>query len=388
LASTSLQSRATLVLTITIGCGGTLILGIQPLLLETLLAQGLLSTAGVGWAATVEVLAMAVGVLSGARMLVRSDAKAGVVICAVAMTLANYATLAVKSTFSILLLRTVSGFCEGVMVAVAVMSISYSNMPGRLNAIFLTAGTTPQMVLAYVIPSFLVPAFGRNVGFAVMALTGLLCGVLALCVRERFAPAREPGSGRIEWTRTVILVLSATIVTAAAIGACWGYAGPLAAEIGMSSQSIGLAVTASLIFQVLGSLIVAIVGYRLSFRIALLGGVFIQVLAAVALLRSHGSIPFTLALCVFGFLWQGCMPFAMDLMVAVDKSRATAPLILPLMIGGLSVGPFVASFAVGETVTPAFWVGIVGFAASFLIYVFLFRQRSVALPEELATSGG
>jgi hypothetical protein len=30
-------------------------------------------------------------------------------------------------------------------------------------------------------------------------------------------------------------------------------------------------------------------------------------------------IPFTVALCVFGFLWQGCVPFAVDLTVAVGQ---------------------------------------------------------------------
>jgi hypothetical protein len=42
-------------------------------------------------------------------------------------------------------------------------------------------------------------------------------------------------------------------------------------------------------------------------------------------LGAHQALEFSVALGIFGFLWQGGMPFAMDLIVAVDSSRATAP---------------------------------------------------------------
>jgi DHA1 family inner membrane transport protein len=386
--TTSLQSRTTVALTLAMGCCGTLVLGIQPLLLEALLAQGFLDNAGVGWVATAEVLSMAVGVLIGSRLLASAHAKPVVISCGIGMALGNLATLIAHTSITILLVRTVAGLTEGMMVAVAVMSISYSTAPGRLNAIFLTAGAAPQMLLAYVIPASLSPVFGPGVGFPIMAMAGGVCVALACAMKERFAPPLGSSGRRIEWSRSVVLVLLATLLTAAAIGACWSYAGPLAAEIGLNPERIGAAVTASLIFQLLGSLIVSVVGYRLSFRIALVGGALIQAAACVVLLQSHTFLAFTAALCIFGFLWQGCMPFAMDLVVSIDKSRATAPLILPLMFAGLSAGPFIASFWVGHSVAHAFWTGIIGFALALLVYMLVFRSRSATKPENLATSQG
>jgi hypothetical protein len=71
------------------------------------------------------------------------------------------------------------------------------------------------------------------------------------------------------------------------------------------------------------------------------------------------------------------MPFAMDLIVEEDKSRTTAPLILPLMLTGLSIGPFIASFCVGRSVAPALWVAFGGFLCALLAYTLVFRRAPI-----------
>jgi DHA1 family inner membrane transport protein len=369
------QSGRTIALTLTIGAGGTLVVGIQPLLLETLLAQGRVNTTQLGWVATAEVLGMALGVLLGARML---SGRMGRTIAAAAgliMAITNFATLFAGQPPLIVAIRALTGAAEGVLVAVAVLSISYSSAPTRLNAAFLAVGAAPQLLLAYLIPAMLVPRFGPNFGFEFMVGVGLSCALMALCVRERFAPQGLQPLQRIVWTQTVVLALIATLVMAAAIGACWSYIGPLAAESGLNPEQTGMAVAASLICQLLGSLIVAIVGWRLPFRAALLGGAVLQAVTVMWLLGTHQALEFSVALGIFGFLWQGGMPFAMDLIVAVDSSRATAPFVLPLNLMGLSVGPLAASYFVDHSVVGAFRVGIFGCFLAVLAYLLVFRGR-------------
>jgi hypothetical protein len=113
-----------------------------------------------------------------------------------------------------------------------VLSISYNGAPARLNAAFLTVSAGPQLLLAYLIPAVLVPRFGPNFGFEVLVGVGLSSALMALCVRERFAPQALQPLQRIAWTPTVVLALLATLAMAAANGACWSYVGPLAAELG------------------------------------------------------------------------------------------------------------------------------------------------------------
>jgi uncharacterized membrane protein YkvI len=66
----------------------------------------------------------------------------------------------------------------------------------------------------------------------------------------------------------------------------------------------------------------------------------------------------------------------MDLIVAVDSSRTTAPLILPLIIAGLSVGPLVASYFVDHSVAGAFRVSLAGFVLALLAYSSVFRSQA------------
>jgi MFS transporter, DHA1 family, inner membrane transport protein len=370
------QSGRTVALTLTIGSGGTLVLGIQPLLLETFLSGGRLNASELGWVATSEVLGIALGILLGARVL----SEAGQLKLAVAgllMALANLMTLAASRPELILAARGLAGLAEGVLVAVAVLSISYGRSPGRLNAAFLTIGAAPQILLAYLIPAELAPRFGPNIGFEILAAVGLACSVMALYVRDRFAPETTRSTRGIAWTPTVVLVLVATLLTAAAIGACWSYLGPMGAALGLNQEQTGVAVSIATTCALVGSLFVAVVGWRLSFRVALLGGTILQITAVMWVLRAQGPVEFYVALGLFGFLWQALVPFAMDLMVSVDSSRATAPLVLPLNIAGLSVGPLVASCCVEHSVVGAFRVALLGFVAALVAYWIIFRDQRV-----------
>lgn len=368
------QSLRTIALTMIIGTGGALLFGIQPLLLETLLSDGRINASELGWAATGEVLGVAFGILLAVRTLSRSG-RLKVAAAGLVMALANLLTLVVTRPAFILPDRAVAGIAEGVLFGVAVLSISYGKSPGRLNASFLTIAAVPQILFAYLIPAEFAPRFGPNVGFEIMAAVGFLTSLLALCVGEPFAPQSTGAAQRIAWTPTVVLVLVATLFTAGASGACWNYVGPMGAAVGMGEEQTGVAVSMATTCALMGSLLVAVVGWRLSARVALLGGSIVQAVAIIWILHVHDAPGFKAALALFAFLWQGLMPFAMDLIVSVDSSRATAPLVLPIYIAGFSLGPLVASCFVAHTAAGAYWVALLGFVAAFITYLGIFRER-------------
>jgi hypothetical protein len=81
-----------------------------------------------------------------------------------------------------------------------------------------------------------------------------------------------------------------------------------------------------------------------------------------------------------GFLFQGCVPFTTDLIISVDESRATAPLLLPLLFIGLSVGALAASLFVGASVGGAFYVSMVLFMFAIACYALIFWLKGKGLP--------
>lgn len=58
----------------------------------------------------------------------------------------------------------------------------------------------------------------------------------------------------------VLISLATTLVTSSATGACWSYADCFGAEIGLSADQAGVCFIASLVFQILVGLVVAVVG--------------------------------------------------------------------------------------------------------------------------------
>lgn len=369
-------SPSTVASTLCIGAGGLLILGIQPVLMAGLIETGVLNDTSLGWSATTEILSVTLGVYLGPRWLVTQKPRFVIIVAALWMTLANLATPIASHTASVLWIRGAAGLAEGFLVAVAVLVVTYSRSPARISAIFLTVGAVPQGLMTYILPGWLSPHFGPDAGFIVMGMIGFACAVLTIGVRDPLVPGGVTEVGKLSGSPVVLFSLAATLMTACGIGACWSYADRVGAEIGLSADQVGVCFTASLIFQMLAGLVIAVVGWRLSFKSALLGGALLQIVAVLGLLASRGFVGMLSSLGLFGLLWQGCLPFASDLMVSVDTSRKSAPLVLPLACLGLSVGPFVASFFVASGARGALEVGLWIFVAAALSYGILFWRMS------------
>jgi len=109
------QSGRTIALALAIGAGGTLVVGIQPLLLETLLTQGRLNASQLGWVATAEVLGMALGVLLGTRMLSGRKGRPIAAAAGLIMAVSNLATLFANEPLLIVCIRALTGAAEGVL---------------------------------------------------------------------------------------------------------------------------------------------------------------------------------------------------------------------------------------------------------------------------------
>lgn len=374
------QSRRTIVLSLGLGAGGTLILGVQPLLLGALLVAGKIDAVELGWIATAEVLGMALGVVIGVRALAGAGRHGRwfIVGASLLMALANLATPGADGMAMIALARAVAGLAAGAMLAVTILTITHAAAPGRLNAIFLTLGAIPQLALAYLLPTMIFPVHGFAAGFQMLAAIGVVLAVCAGLIRDRLAPGQTAVRGAIAWTPRVVVALAASLLTAAAIGACWTYVEPMGARSGLTPAAVGLAVTICLASQIAGSLFVALIGYRLPFRFVLPGGVLVQAAAIVLALAVPGAFAFSVALAIFGFCWQACLPFATDLVIEADASRQAAPLIMPLTLVGLSLGPLTASAVVGTSVAGAFAFGIAAFVAAAGLYLAMFGRDGIA----------
>ncbi|MDX8356486.1 MFS transporter [Sphingopyxis terrae] len=380
------QSGRTIVLSLLIGTGGLTIFGIMPIILGGLLNAGRLNAAQLGWAATAETLAMALGLLIGARVLTRASTRWIVVLAGVVMAAANFWTIAAPAPWSILVSRGAAGLSEGILIAVTALSIAFSPVPARLSGIFLTVSVPPPLLLAYTLPVYIMPRYGYAAGFIALALVGLICAVAAAFIRDDLAHKLDEGRRRVRWTFLTGLALGGILLSSAGFAAAWAYVDPLAVSHALSPAEIGTAVTATIAGQFLISLFVASYGWRMPMILTLVAMSAAQAALALALIWAGTPLGFALALASFGLLWQGAVPFATALLVAIDDSRALAPLFFPIQLIGMAIGPFLASFVAGSGVAGVLVLAAALFGLTVVIYIMVGRvtaRANITLPRSV-----
>lgn len=336
-----------------VGTAALMILGIQPVLLGALTEEHRLSVVALGRLAMVENLALAASSAVGVRLMVGRGIRVRTAAICLALALTDFAVYLADSTLSLYGLRAVAGLLEGLMLGATVRVLIYAQHPDRVNAVFLAVQTVPQMLAAYLLPVFLVPRWGSNVGFALLGMLGLISVggaryfLAPVPTLTRPAPATPLTAGST-------LGLLAVVVQSAGIGGAWSYFEQVGAEHAFDAHTIGLAVSASLAFQIGGAFFVAWVGWRAPARIVLPIGIVIQAGIVLGVTRTTDPAWYTAAACAFGLLWLGLQPYQVRQLIRLDPSRRIALLILPLTLAGLSLGPLaVSSFVEGEHVSAA-----------------------------------
>lgn len=376
------QPLAAIVAAMILGTVAFMILGIQPVLLGALVEAGRLTNHALGKVATLETLALAIGAAVGPPLLRRGGIRAKIALASVALAALNLADFWAASPAPIYVLRTACGALEGLLLAGAILVVTYSRNPERMNGLFLGLTTAPQIAATYLLSALAFPRFGPNAGFAMMAALAALGAASALALSDRTTAAAQ-AMGRAEgvWTPWVVLALAAILLQNAAIGAAWNYVEQIAHQADISNQVVGLALSAGLSFQLVGALGVAWIGWRFNHKLMLAAGCALQALDVIVLASFHAPMVYLGACCVFGLLWLALLPYEMKLLIELDRTRQVAMILSPASLIGLSIGPFFGSLLVRETdVSPAFWFAAAATAASGAIYLFTALAGRRAVP--------
>jgi MFS family permease len=369
-----------------IGTGALMVLGIQPILLAALVAEHRISDAALGRLATTEVLALALGAALGAALFRTGGMRAKALVLGGLLTAANLASCWVAGGLALFLLRFAAGALEGIVLGCAIVILTRTRHPDRINGVFLAAQTIPQAIAAFLLPIYLVPRWGSDAAFVILALLTFIGMLVTPLLPNRGTSAPRTPAGRWTWNAEVACLLGAIALAAAGTGAALEYLAHLAALHGFSAHVVGLATSGNLVLQVIGAFIVVGVAYRLPATVALLGGIALQGAIAAAFPAAPSGALFVALACGFGLFMLALGPFQVAWLVRIEPTRRVALVILPVTLIGWSLGPFTASFFVSEgNVDPAFWVSACLFicAITCLITALVMGSRRTASPAQV-----
>lgn len=364
---------------LTIGSIALLIAGVQPILLGALAHDNRLTVNEIGLAATVELLMLGLACGLAAARFNAVRVRPILVAASLAHAAINVFSIPLGGV-ALVLVRGASGVAEGVMLWTAISTIMHSRSPERYTGLFVIWQALTQTFLAAALALLVIPAWGPNGAFMLMAAISVLAAGLSLRGHESYEPLAkgQSGEGTGISLKGAAGLLCVFFFMSFSVG-LWVYLEPLAVHAGMSQEDAGGLIALSLVAQLAGGLAATAIGPRWSPFLSLLIGGILNLGVAAILQSGPTGLSFTLASMGFGFLWIFMMPFQTQLLIRIDPSRRTAMQLGTAQLLGCAFGPLSASLLLSDATigeAPAFFATFM-VVAIFILVGLSARRRTV-----------
>ena len=339
-----------------LGVISLLVSGVLPSVLGALQDEHRLSASAIGWTATLEALVMGGVTGLAAAFLPAERLRLIGAAASAALGLLDVATMGAQQS-TILVLRTLAGIPDGILLWICIGMIARSAVPARWAAVFLTALTAAQAVLASIY-GWLIPRYGADGAFATLAACTFGGVFFSIWLAPGYVPLPKPAneSGSPPPRGWAALLAALLIVgSASAIGV---YLQPLAHEAGLSSDVSRTAVSISLVLQIAGGSLATVMAHRLHWFPAFL-------VTSAGTLAGWAVFGFTApgylfiaANALVGFTTLFVNPFIVPMTIEADPSLRAAMQTAGAQVLGGALGPLFASFVVGASeMHGVLWLG-------------------------------
>jgi hypothetical protein len=324
------------------GVVSLLLAGAMPVLLGALAGDRRLAVASIGDAAMAEALVMGlVTALCSALLRPRRLRMAGLA-ASLALAAIDLAMLGAGGP-GVLLLRALAGAAEGVLLWITIGMIARTATPERWAGVFYTVLTLGQFILAVVLTGLVMPRWGVNGCFVLVAGLVAASAVIALFSRDEYAALPDGAAGAGLPPARGLIALAGTLLFAAAFQALIVYAVPLALQARLSPAIAGIAVTASLAAQIVGGgLAAALAGRIHHFTVFVLAALGALVCWSIYLFWPPAWL-FVAASMAAGLIYMLATPFLVPMTIEADPSRRSAMQSGGVQLFGGALGPFLAS---------------------------------------------
>lgn len=364
-----------------LGSVGLLVLGLQPILLGALFAEGKVDFDGLALVATVEIIAIALGSTLGPVIGIRRGVPAKAAALLILLAGADFATGTSAGLGAYVACRALAGLLEGLLVVIAIELIARAMTAERLSGYFVMLQTLAQAALALLLAWLVVPRWGSAGGFATLGVVSLVSLPVILRAPPGFGPLPRLEPGRGVLSVHSVVALASIFAFFCFIGAIWAFLEPIGARVSIDAQTVGTIVSASLVAQVAGAMAATWSGGRLGWPAGVVFSCLVGIAAVVALGGNVPAAVFWGAALAIGFVWMFIIPCQVGMAVSIDPSRKTATLVPAANLLGAALGPLFASLLInGNDVRAVPWFGLGAVVASLVLFaatLLLIRRRSV-----------
>jgi len=367
---------------IVLGSLALFMVGVMPALLGTLAENGRLSAAGIGQCATLESLAMGLTAgISGAFLKAR-HLRWIAAVAVLSLAALDFASMPASGA-AVLVLRTLAGIPEGVLLWITVGMIARTETPERWAGFYWTSLVSGQLLMALSFV-YIIPHFGTEGGFAALGITAL-CGVIAAAKTPNFyadLPVNPDETGapplRGWWA------LLATLLFTSASGAVMIYLQPMSHEAGLTADVARTSLWVSLAAQVAGGFLATALAGRVHWFAVFCVSTVLFISGWFTMTTHPSAWLFVAANAWIGLVIVLIGPFLVPMTIEADPTRRTAMQSGPVQLLAGALGPALASLIVNDVdVFGAVWLGtgliLSGLALMGALHVTALRARKKLL---------
>ena len=330
-----------------LGLLALLISGLMGLLLSTLTQEHRLSASGIGLAAMLE--ALSTGLVTGGAAIVLKPVRLRVVAAVAALVLVGLdLATTMASGNGVLLVRGLAGIPEGVLLWIAIGFISRAATPERWAAVLFTGMGLTQLAAAAGLSAFVLPRFGANGGYVVVAAAAALAVPVAAFLPRELGAVEGGGETSGAPPPRGWLALAGTLAMAASLTAVSIYLVPLAQQAGLGVGVGRTSVSVVLACQMAGGALATVIAGRVRY-IAVFWACAAVFAATWAVYAVHPPAWLFIGMSgLSGLATFVAGPFLVPMTIEADPSRRAAMQSGAVQLLAGALGPFVAALAVSD----------------------------------------
>lgn len=306
-------------------------------------------------------------------------------ICAGAATMigTNFLTMLVASFPQVATLRLVSGVGEGVVAAICYAAMGQSRQPERALAFYVAGQGLVGALGMGVIPG-IVERAGWPWLFVLISVGALPAFWLARPIGAlRVGQAenvRATLRGAVPWLSAY--ALAGILVFFVGMSAVWAFVERMGHAKAIDLVHLSIALSASSIANMAGSLLVGVLAHRLSTVVGVTSGLAIVIAGLLILIASNSWQPYLVGVSMFFFVWGFYYPFQFKLLANVDIGGKLTVLIPVVTAGGLALGPAIGGLLLaggGAALVCAFGIACVIGSTAAAVHLHFYSTRIGAI---------
>lgn len=278
----------------------------------------------------------------------------------------------------LLAVRSLSGIAGGVLYASALASFSVLSNPRKAFGMYIVCYALLSLGSLFVLP-LLIASFDYRVNFVfllLMAVISLFFSGIVIRFEDRVPQRSFDHIFTVLANRKIVVSMTAYFLLQLSGGLMFTYSERIGVEAGLTTSSIGMMLSLSSVFSILGAFLVIRVSQRFKVipQVVIFG--FFMMMSMVCLFYSERSIIFFLGLSLISISWSYLLPFHQQNQSSYDELGRVVSVGSVVNMMGRATGPALGAVMLGSApFVNVLWISIITVVISTALFSFVLRSN-------------